>query len=85
MKKSRLVLSLFGGFATIVFYGGIMNPASIIMMQQQITKELLISTYLLGLPLDLVHGFSTACFLWLGGPVMIEKIDRIKSKYGIMK
>lgn len=85
LKKSRLALSLFGGFATIVFYGGIMNPASIIMMQQQITKELLISTYLLGLPLDLVHGFSTACFLWLGGPVMIEKIDRIKSKYGIMK
>ncbi len=85
LKKSRLSLSLFGGFATIVFYGGIMNPASIIMMQQQITKELLISTYLLGLPLDLVHGFSTACFLWIGGPAMIEKIDRIKSKYGIMK
>lgn len=85
LKKSRLSLSLFGGFATIVFYGGIMNPASIIMMQQQMTKELLISTYLLGLPLDLVHGFSTACFLWIGGPAMIEKIDRIKSKYGIME
>ncbi len=85
LKNSRLSLSLFGMFATIIFYGGIMNPASIIMMQQQITKELLVSTYLLGLPLDLVHGFSTACFLWIGGPAMIEKIDRVKSKYGMME
>ena len=34
--------------------------------------------------MDLVHGAATAIFLWLGAEPMLEKLDRIKTKYGLV-
>ena len=84
IKAYKFTLSLFGFVATLVIYGGIMNPASIIMMQTKITKEMLISSYAVGLPLDLIHSFSTFLFLWFLAEPMIRKINRIKIKYGLI-
>lgn len=85
LRKTRLSLCLFGGFAAVVIYGGIMNPSSIVMMQQQFTTELVLSYYITGLPFDLVHGAATVAFLWIGSMPIIEKLERIKTKYGIMR
>ena len=82
-KKSKITLSVFGFFATLVIYGGIMNPASIIMMQTKITWEMLASAYIVGLPMDLIHSLSTAFFLWVISNPMIDKLERIKIKYGL--
>lgn len=84
-KKSKITLSVFGFFATLVIYGGIMNPASIIMMQTKITWEMLASAYIVGLPMDLIHSLSTAFFLWVISMPMIDKLERIKIKYGLVE
>ena len=60
-----------------------MNVASVIMWQDKITKEMIISAYMLGIPFDFMHASSTATFLLLISDTMIEKIERIKNKYGI--
>ena len=36
-----------------------------------------------GLPVDLVRAMATFFFLWLGAEPMLEKLDRIKTKYGL--
>ncbi len=84
-KKSKIVLSVFGFLTTLVIYGGIMNPASIIMMQTKITWEMLASAYIVGLPMDLIHALSTAFFLWVISNPMIDKLERIKIKYGLVE
>lgn len=44
-----------------------------------------IGAYLLsGFPVDCVHAAATVCFLWLFGEPMLEKLDRIKVKYGLL-
>ena len=68
---------------TFVIYGGIMNPASVIMWQNKITWEMIISAYAAGMPLDLIHAFSTAFFLWFISEPMIDKLERVKVKYGL--
>lgn len=83
IKKRRLPLSIFGAVATFVIFGGITNYGSLILWQPDYTKELLISTYVMGAPFDGVHALSTAFFLWFAGEPIIEKIDRVKTKYGI--
>ena len=60
-----------------------MNPASVIMWQDNITKKMIISAYAVGIPFDFMHASSTATFLLLISDVMIEKIERVKNKYGI--
>ncbi len=85
LKKIRALLSIFGFFVTLIIYGGIMNPASVIMWQNKITWEMIISAYMTGLPLDLVHALSTAFFLWFLSEPMIDKLQRIKVKYGLIE
>ena len=74
---------MFGAFASIVLYGGIMNPASALIWAGTLNKNLLLTYYLSGLPMDIVHAAATAIFLWFGAEPMLEKLDRIKVKYGI--
>ena len=84
LKKSRLALSIFGFMVTFLIYGGIMNPASVIMWQNTITSEMIISAYAMGLPFDIVHSVSTLFFLWFISKPMIEKLQRVKVKYGLI-
>jgi len=84
-RKNKITLCIFGFLATFVIYGGIMNPASVIMWQNKITWKMLISSYAVGLPFDLIHSFSTAFFLWVASEPMIDKLERIKIKYGLIE
>lgn len=85
LRKTRGALVIFGALATFLIYGGIMNPASVLMWQAKPNAAMFVSAYLMGIPFDLVHAAATAFFLWfLSGP-MIEKLDRIKIKYGLLE
>ena len=84
LKKTKTSLCIFGFLVTLVIYGGIMNPASVIMWQSKINLKMLISSYAAGLPFDLIHAFSTAVFLWFISDPMIDKLERIKIKYGLV-
>ena len=68
--------------STIV-YGGIMNPASALMWAHTINWKIILSYYITGLPVDLVRAIATFFFLWLIAEPMLEKLDRIKTKYGL--
>ena len=81
--KNRVSLCIFGFLATLLIYGGIMNPASVIMWQPTPTIEMIISAYAVGIPFDLIHASGTAFFLWFISVPMIEKLERIKIKYGL--
>ncbi len=85
LGKTKASLSIFGFLATLVIYGGIMNPASIIMAQSKITPQMIYSSYIAGLPLDLIHALSTAFFLWFIAEPMTDKLERIKVKYGLIE
>lgn len=84
LKKTRLSLCIFGGLAAFVLYGGIMNFLSVIMSQTAITPGSIISIYLSGAPFDLIHAISTIFFLWFISEPVIDKLERVKKKYGLM-
>ena len=83
LRRSRISLCIFGVIASTVVYGGIMNPASALMWAHTINWNIIKSYYLTGVPIDLVRAIGTFVFLWLGAEPMLEKLDRIKVKYGL--
>jgi len=85
LRRTKLSLCIFGFVATLVIYGGIMNPASVIMYQESPTKAMIIYAYITGIPFDLIHALSTAFFLWFISEPMIDKLERIKIKYGLVE
>lgn len=85
IAKNKISISVFGGVATIVIYGGLVNLSSVFLYQPNPTLSGIISTYAMGFPFDLIHAVSTAFFLWFIAEPMIEKLERIKTKYDILK
>ena len=85
LRKTKASLCIFGFLATFIIYGGIMNPSSIIMWQNKINWDMIESAYIMGIPFDLVHALGTAFFLWFISHPMIDKLERIKVKYGLVE
>jgi energy-coupling factor transport system ATP-binding protein len=84
LRRSRVSLCIYGAIATIVIYGGIMNPAAALIYTETLNWKLLLTYYVSGIPVDLIHATATVLFLWLAAEPMLEKLDRIKVKYGLM-
>ena len=84
LRRSRVSLCIYGAIATIVIYGGIMNPAAALIYANTLNWKLLLTYYVSGIPVDLIHATATVLFLWLAAEPMLEKLDRIKVKYGLM-
>ena len=85
LHRDRLSLSVFGALATFVIYGGIMNPASVLMYQPNPNWQMILTAYVTGVPADAVHALATVLFLWFLSEPMLEKLDRVKVKYGLVE
>ena len=84
LPTKRLQLSVYGFLVTFMIYGGIMNPAALFMSVYQFSWSGLLAIYISGVPVDLVHASSTFLFLWIGAKPLLEKLQRIKVKYGLL-
>lgn len=85
LRKTKTDMCVFGFVATFVIYGGIMNPASVIMWQSNININMVLSSYVMGMPFDFIHAVSTVFFLFFAAEPMLEKLERIKIKYGLIE
>ena len=85
LNRDRLSLSVFGGLAIFLIYGGILNPTSVLMYQSTPTQKMILTTYVTGLAADAVHAAATVFFLWFLSESMLEKLDRVKVKYGLIE
>ena len=77
----RISMALYGLAGVLCLYGGIMNPASLLMGSYEVNPQNLLAIYLSGLPMDLVHGGTTAALLLAAGVPMLKILERMKKKY----
>ena len=85
LKKTRLSLSIYGFLTTFLIYGGLMNLASVLMYTDKANIKMFLASFATGIPYDLVHSISTVFFLYFISKPMIEKLDRIRIKYGMLR
>ena len=86
LRRNRGSLATFGAFSAVIIYGGIMNPAAALMYNSQtLNWEMLKAYYVSGLPMDLIHAAATVIFILIAAEPMLEKLDRIKVKYGLVE
>ncbi|MGI6627811.1 MAG: ECF transporter S component [Bacillota bacterium] len=85
LPKKKVPLCVYGGLSTFFIYGGIMDPCSVLMFQGRLTKKTLIAAYISGFWFNVVHAAATVVFLLILSGPMIEKLDRIKIKYGLIE
>ena len=85
LRRDRISLAIFGGITVFFIYGGIMNPATILTTQANVTWPMIITSWVVGAAFDLIHAGATVFFLLIIGEPMLEKLDRIKVKYGLVE
>ncbi len=83
LQRKRLSLCIFGAVSAILVYGGIMNPAAALISASKINWNIILAYYATGFPMDCIQGIATGMFLWFAAEPMLEKLDRIKVKYGL--
>jgi energy-coupling factor transport system substrate-specific component len=76
-------LAAFGGLSALLLYGFIMDVCSVLMWTGQPTWGLIVTAFAAGSAFNLMHAAATIIFLLLFSRPMIEKIMRIRIKYGM--
>ena len=84
LKNNKISLSIFAGLSTFFIYGGIINIWSLFMFTSDITMESVIAIYTSAIPFDLIHAVASVVFIYFLSDFMIEKLERIKIKYGLI-
>ena len=86
MHETRRILTAGIGYMIVqVVVGPILDTASIFTMGQTVAKEFVLSIFASGLIPNLIHGGATFLTLLLLTKPMMEKLLRMKMKYGMME
>ncbi|MCL1859882.1 MAG: ECF transporter S component [Oscillospiraceae bacterium] len=84
LRRNRAALCVYGGLATFLMYGTLMDSSFVLIYQSQITRTMFFAAYLQGIPFNIIHALATVVFLAVISQPLLEKLDRIKIKYGLI-
>lgn len=82
-RVSKWMLVVFGFLAAFILYGLIVDLWTILYMNPEPNLQTAIMVYSAGAYFNLIHGVATVVFLLLLAKPMMEKLDRVKVKYGM--
>ena len=82
MKKSKIILSVYGALSGVV-YSLIMDVMSELVFEEGFNFARYLSFVITSLPVSAVYAVSNIIFLLLLARPIGEKMDRLKTKYGI--
>jgi|GEM_PF-5057887 len=85
LGRTQLSLCIFDGLATLAIYGVIMDSSFVFMFAHIPTRAMFTAAFLQGIPFNIIHGVATVFFLAVISQPMLEKLDRIKVKYGLVE
>ncbi len=83
--KRRVLTAIIGGIIILVLIGPILDTCTLFTMSSMINTASVGTVYLAGVPFNAVHGLAVALTLLVLARPMINKLDRIKIKYGMME
>lgn len=85
LKRGRLGLALFGFFSVALVVGPLLDTSTLFTMSAAITPAAALAVYASGIPVNLIHALATALTLALFARPMLDKLDRLRTKYGMLE
>jgi energy-coupling factor transport system substrate-specific component len=83
-EKKRLLTAVLGYVMIQFMVGPILDVCSIFTMKLDLSGSAALAVFAYGFVPNLIHGLATAVTLFLLVKPMMEKLNRMKVKYGIM-
>lgn len=85
LPRKPWVMAIFGFFAVVLWVGPLLDTSSVFLMLSDINWNSLLLTYGAGLSVNISQAACTVLIMLLFGRPLLDKLDRIKLKYGMME
>ena len=85
LPRKPWFMAIFGFFAVVLWVGPLLDTSSVFLMLSDINWNSLLLTYGAGLPVNISQAACTVLIMLLFGRPLLDKLDRIKVKYGMME
>ena len=84
-KKYTLVLTVFGYLSIQLFVGPLLDLCHIFTASSILSWEVAGAAFLSGLPVNTIHGSAAALTMLLFSRPLLDKLERLQVKYGMME
>lgn len=85
VPRKPWIMAVFGFFAVILWIGPLLDSSHLFLMMPEINPASITASLVSGLPINVSQGVCTALIMLLFGKPLLEKLDRVKLKYGMME
>ena len=85
LPKSAAAMALFGFFAVVLWVGPLLDASSLFLMITAVNTNSIIVVFTAGFPANIANGICTVLVMLLLGKPLLDKLDRIQVKYGILE
>lgn len=85
LKRKPMHMALFGAALIVAIIGPILDTCTIFLLQSEITAASAAAQYLSGLPVNISQAIATFLVIRFLGEPLLEKLDRVKVRYGMME
>lgn len=83
--KQRVGLAVGGGLFIVLVVGPVLDTSSLVYMVSTVTPGTVAAVYGAGLPVNCMHGLATFAVLLIAANPILDKLDRVRVKYGLME
>ena len=85
LPRKPLPMGAAGFLGTVLFVGPLLDTCTVFLAPITLNLKNVLAIYLSGFAVNISQGLSTFAVMFLLGVPMLEKLDRIRIKYGIME
>ena len=83
LPRDGVTMAVFGFFGVVLWVGPLLDCSSLFLMITTVNTNSIIAVFTTGFPANIANGICTALVLLLLGKPLLDKLDRIKTKYGM--
>ncbi|MEG0894834.1 MAG: ECF transporter S component, partial [Oscillospiraceae bacterium] len=84
-RQKPKYIAIYGAISFFIIVGPILDLSTVFMASQIPDITAIMAIFLAGIPVNLVQAIATLIFLLVLTKPMLEKLNRIKIKYGMME
>lgn len=84
-RKNPVILAVFGFVMTVGAVGPLLDSCTVFTTLSEITPANVLLVFAQGFPVNLSHGVACGITMLLFSKPLLEKLERLKTKYGMME
>ena len=85
LPQKPWVMGTFGFFAVLLWVGPLLDCSHVFLMLSQINRDGVLATFISGFYVNITQAICTVLVMLFLGRPLLDKLDRIKVKYGMME